>query len=579
VAAKRDSIPFRLSTNRVDFGIVRAGCVLRRTVTLTNQSGAGVAIELTGIPPWLEPKFADQAGTRAVIEFKVLPERLPGPGRQVCEVRVKAGNWHSQIMLSVVAPATRVHDQAGKQQTGGPRTGPPLDHGKSPSPRQDASKPVSEQAQTVLSGGLPALSPLVTGGVLFLMSGVAYEMTAEAVAVTPEAAFLPWVASGAVAMTLLAVALIADKVKEVVDRLGYDDRIRMNVTAGLQARVDSLRVGHKGQTFDCRKGVPFSAVLAKPTILELAHLGSDEEKAFLIGLLLMQLYETCETAGESRRIKHVTLVEEAHRLLTRTSTDTSAAESANVKGKSVEAFCNILAEVRAYGEGLVIAEQIPTKLADDVLKNTNLKVMHQLVAAADRALMGGTMNVDDEQSMVVTSLTRGEAVAFAEGVENPVLVQIPRFRGEGQVSDVHVRRASAAFYERHSDALGSFRGCRHCADVCHFGSRARRIAEDEGIRSAVWSYVLSCLRSASSATRGWDAFRKRLVPPAVLARLRPPDQEPLAWCIGQTAAERSFLELRSRGLSLWELDNLLRTFAEMSQAVRTKAEDTAIRVS
>lgn len=381
------------------------------------------------------------------------------------------------------------------------------------------------------------------------------------------------------ALAFPTVSDLYHKVKEVVDRLGYDDRIRMDVTAGLQARIDSLRVGHKGQTFECRRGVPFTALLDKPTVLELAHLGSDEEKAFLIGLLLMRLYETCEIAGESPRIKHVTLVEEAHRLLTRTSTDTSAAESASVKGKSVEAFCNILAEVRAYGEGLVIAEQIPTKLADDVLKNTNLKVMHRLVAADDRALMGATMNVDDDQTMVVTSLSRGEAVAFAEGVENPVLVQVPRFRGERRVSDAHVRRASAAFYKKHGEVLRQFPGCQHCADVCHFGPMAKRIADDDGIRNAVWTYALSCLRSPSSATRSWEAYRDRLVPKAILARLRPADHEPLAWCVGQAAAERCFFELRSRGISLVELGNLMGLFADMCQAVHAKADDAVVRVS
>ena len=84
----------------------------------------------------------------------------------------------------------------------------------------------------------------------------------------------------------------------------------MDVTAGLQARVDSLRVGQKGQTFDCRRSVPFDAILSKPTILELAHLGSDDERAFFMGLLLMRLYETLTLAGESPGLKHLTLIEE-----------------------------------------------------------------------------------------------------------------------------------------------------------------------------------------------------------------------------------------------------------------------------
>jgi hypothetical protein len=369
------------------------------------------------------------------------------------------------------------------------------------------------------------------------------------------------------------------KVGEVVARLGYEDRIRMDVTAGLQARIDSLRLGQKGQTFDCRRSVPFQAILDKPTIFELSHLGSDEERAFLIGLLLMRLYEHLELAGESPCIKHITLIEEAHRLLSRTSTDTSAAETANVKGKAVEAFCNILAEIRAYGEGLVVAEQIPGKLADDVLKNTNLKVLHRLVAADDRQLMGGTMNLTDDQAAVVTSLRRGEAVAYAEGVESPVLVKVPRVASGGTAADADVSAAAQRFYARYPHILRPMVGCQSCPSVCRFGPAAKRVADRVDVRRNVWGYAISCLRQPAAATKGWPVLIQRLLAPLRPGSVRATDREAFASCVCHLAAERAFIELRQRGISLQEVTALLASFAQMCTAVRDRVDDAVARVS
>ena len=43
-----------------------------------------------------------------------------------------------------------------------------------------------------------------------------------------------------------------------------------------------------------------------------------------------------------------------------------SAESANPRGKAVEMFSDILAEIREYGEGFIIVDQVPAKLAPDV---------------------------------------------------------------------------------------------------------------------------------------------------------------------------------------------------------------------
>jgi hypothetical protein len=365
------------------------------------------------------------------------------------------------------------------------------------------------------------------------------------------------------------------KIGEVVDRLGYDQRIRMDVTAGLQARVDSLRVGQKGQTFDCRRSVPFDAILSKPTILELAHLGSDDERAFFMGLLLMRLYETLTLAGESPGLKHVTLIEEAHRLLTKTATDVDA-ETANTKGQAVGTFCNILAEIRAYGEGVIVADQIPSKLASDVLKNTNLKIMHRIVASDDRELMGGTMNLLGQQKMAVTALPRGQAAVFAEGSETPSLVAVPLFPSVAAASDADVHAVNEAFYGACPEVRHPMPGCAHCGSVCRYAAWAKRLAMQPEALAAVWGYAISSL-DGSLRTDAWETLKRRLLPDTTAPTLKGETRRDLMWCVLTTASDRAFWKLCERGITLVDLESLATCFSTLADADRSM--DAAARDS
>lgn len=239
------------------------------------------------------------------------------------------------------------------------------------------------------------------------------------------------------------------KIDEVVDRLGYEQRIQMDVKAGLKARVGSLRLGGKGLMLDTRHGVPIDDLLAHPTVLELERLGNDDEKAFLIGLILTRIYEYRQVQAKERAtpaFQHITVFEEAHRLLKNVPTQVET-ESANTRGQAVETFANMLSEIRAYGEGVLIAEQAPTKLAPDAIKNTNLKLMHRVVAADDRDVMAGTMNLNEAQSRHITTLRTGVASVFAEGCDRPYLVEVFNFKGQrvkGRASDAQVTQTVAA---------------------------------------------------------------------------------------------------------------------------------------
>lgn len=301
------------------------------------------------------------------------------------------------------------------------------------------------------------------------------------------------------------------KISDLVPRLGYDKEITRNVQTALQTRVNSLRMGAKGMTLDTAVSIPIERLLEQPTVLELEGIGDDDEKAFLMGLILTALYEYYRTqpglAGGG--LRHITVIEEAHRLLANAPAS-SDPEASNLRGKAVETFVNMLSEVRAYGEGFVIAEQIPTKLAPDVVKNTALKVMHRVVSNDDRLVMGGAMNLVDPQVRHVVGLGTGEAVVHGGGRygdDNAILIRVPAAKGDGRAAPTgaDVQRA----WERFRDSGGLAPiflprpTCgRHCAPVNPRCGDARTIAEGRAVAEAFRSFVLALVVAGLARDEG-----------------------------------------------------------------------------
>jgi hypothetical protein len=221
------------------------------------------------------------------------------------------------------------------------------------------------------------------------------------------------------------------KVEQVISRLGYEPRLEQDVTAGLKARIGALRMGAKGLMLDTPRGVPFRILLGKPIVLELENIGNDDEKTFIMGLVLARLYGYRRLQAAEGKLpgglQHALVIEEAHRLLKNVNTQVDV-EGANPRAQAIETFVNMLSEVRYYGQSVLVAEQIPSKLTPDVIKNTNLKVVHRLLAKDDRQTLGETMNMNEMQMKRLATLSPGQAAVFAEGDDHPLLIKAENFK-------------------------------------------------------------------------------------------------------------------------------------------------------
>jgi hypothetical protein len=212
----------------------------------------------------------------------------------------------------------------------------------------------------------------------------------------------------------------------VVSEIGYGREVADNVRGFVAVRIGSLRLGTAGRFLDGGHPLDFARLLDSNVVLEIEDAGDDHDKAFLMGAVLIRLTEHLRLRHRAEgpvppQLRHLTVIEEAHRLLRQPPPGTGAGPAAH----AVEMFADLLAEVRAYGEGLVIAEQIPSKLIPDVIKNTAVKIVHRLPAADDRDAVGATMNLTSAQSAYLVTLKPGEAAVFGDGMDSALLARMP----------------------------------------------------------------------------------------------------------------------------------------------------------
>jgi hypothetical protein len=211
----------------------------------------------------------------------------------------------------------------------------------------------------------------------------------------------------------------------MLERRSYAADVRGNLAAAIELRLGTLIKGTKGLILNTRSSTPPSEIFERPCVIQLANLGDDMDKAFLMSLLFALLYEHSEQRASRRpphvreRLDHVTLIEEAHRLLR-----APALGMPDAAARAVTMFTDMLAEMRAYGEGFLIAEQVPAKLTPDVLKNTGTKVIHRLSAWDDRYSVGQTIGLSEAQSNGLNSLEEGEALTLAPGASRAVKVKV-----------------------------------------------------------------------------------------------------------------------------------------------------------
>lgn len=211
---------------------------------------------------------------------------------------------------------------------------------------------------------------------------------------------------------------------QIINASAYSDELKSNYIGSLVTRVKSLTNGLVGNML---KGIDtdYEVLFDSNVIIDLSRVGSMETKALMMGMIFLKLYEYRMNSNDfTPRLKHLTVLEEAHNLLRKSQSGSS--EGNNVQAKSVEMIANGIAEMRAYGEGFVIVDQAPCILDDAAIRNTNTKIVLRLPDERDRQLVGKAALLTDEQITEISRLRVGVAAIFQNNWLEPILCKMDR---------------------------------------------------------------------------------------------------------------------------------------------------------
>ncbi len=311
-----------------------------------------------------------------------------------------------------------------------------------------------------------------------------------------------------VSVLVPSLADLHDKIEVVLGRKRYGMEVHQNMGAALRSRLSSLMIGAKGEALNTSRSVPPADLFTVPCVIELKNLGDNEEKSFVMALLLCLLYEFAESRQADfvpgQGLQHLTLIEEAHRLL-KAPRGPGGPESPDSQANAVTMFTDMLAEMRAYGEGFLVADQIPAKLTPDILKNSNIKMIHRLVAPDDRAVVASSMNLTEAQSRHLVTLKPGTAVIHDDHLGSAVLVRVTPADGTSVAAppaDEMLSRPPDRSY-LHRDG-----GCSHCPAPCTFLDRSRRLRAEARVDASLQPFFRTLLfGDADGAQREWAAWQ------------------------------------------------------------------------
>lgn len=234
---------------------------------------------------------------------------------------------------------------------------------------------------------------------------------------------------------------------EVINCSAYSEEVKSNYMGSLVTRVKSLTNGLNGQIFTSKE-IDNEVLYDSNVIIDLSRIGSLETKSLIMGLLIMKLgeYRMSSTDAMNVPFKHMTVIEEAHNILKKTSTEQNP-EGTSVAGKSVEMISNAIAEMRTYGEGFIIVDQSPSAVDISAIRNTNTKIIMRLPDELDRRLAGKSAGLRDDQLDEIAKLPKGVAVVYQNDWVEPVLCKIKKHKGEESLYKyepvIHLNRATS----------------------------------------------------------------------------------------------------------------------------------------
>lgn len=282
--------------------------------------------------------------------------------------------------------------------------------------------------------------------------------------------------------------------KNLIANSKYSGEIKGNLESGGVFRLMNL-IEQNRAIFDTVNTIPIEDLICKPTVIELNAIENAEQKALIMALLLINICGYIKAnRGSDSILKNIILIDEAHVLLGESSRTSSGGDNPDPRAAAVKAIQDMIAEIRAYGTGIIIADQSPAKVSREIVAQTEIKVAFRLVQSLDRDLIADTTNMDEETSRQLSRLQPGEAYAYYSKLDTAIPIMTPDIRARAGIrlnvpdSDI---RSRMTYWSTHKLLLRPYNECKFCSDCvagcdnkirADAGYYAKRISSEGEIR-------------------------------------------------------------------------------------------------
>lgn len=256
--------------------------------------------------------------------------------------------------------------------------------------------------------------------------------------------------------------------KKVMGSMHYAKEVQSNLeTAGLLRLMNLIE--QNSNIYDNISTIPIGELLSKPTVLELNAIDNQEQKALIMALLLSNIcVHTKNNQKGDGTLKNIILIDEAHVLLDVGASSENGNKSADTTVKTIQ---NMIAEIRSYGTGIIIADQKPSKVTDDIVANTNVKVAFRLTAPKERNIIKESTDMSESNADYLSKLGIGQAFVYFDMLNSPQLVQSEDTRERDgiriSVSDEEIFERSVYWKDKQKRLIPyrecSCTGCTECS--------------------------------------------------------------------------------------------------------------------
>ena len=230
-----------------------------------------------------------------------------------------------------------------------------------------------------------------------------------------------------------AMGLLSHKAGEVMKNKHYEERVKANLTEILETRIKYLCRGMRGKILNVGRSTDYETLFNSNVVINISRLSGSKDKALIMSLLLQALYEYCVSCyandsayrerAQANKLLHLTVIEEAHNVLLKPR---DSKHGGSPEQAAADLFGNMLSEVRGYGQGFMIVDQVPTRLIDDATKNTNYKIVHRLTAPDDQAVMASCMAFREDQKYIIPALETGNAIICGDEDDAAAWVKVSK---------------------------------------------------------------------------------------------------------------------------------------------------------